>query len=982
MPKRVLSRVIPLALVLATLTLLLAAPASAQEREITGRVTSEAGEPVAGARVTVVGTPFGALTDGAGRFTVGAPRGPATLRVEIFGYRTTEVEVAAGRSEASVVLPVDYLRLDEVVVTGRATTVARRSAANAVATVSEAELSRVPAQSMEQSLQGKIVGAEIHSNSGSPGGGMQVRLRGVSTINAAAEPLYVVDGVIVSNVAVPNNQEVVTLSNTGSNPSPLQQDQVNRIADINPYDIESIEVLKGASAAAIYGSKASNGVVLITTKRGRPGPPRVRAVQRFGVFDLSNTIGVRVFETMEEAEEVWGDLATEHFQPGRVFNPEEELAGRNDLSTETLLSVSGGDESTTYYVSGTLKDDEGIVQNTGVEKQSVRLNLRHTLSERVQLSVFGTAVHSLARRGIFNNDNALVSAGMALRFVPSFFDLRRRPDGTFPVHPLGPVSNPLQTQALSRNEEDVWRLIGAADLSVDLWRSGAQSLRLLANGGVDWFRQKNDLFFPPELHFEPADGAPGTSLLSDTDNQNVNASANLVHTYEGAGFRATTSAGAQYEERDLNIARVVSRNLIAGQPSIASGTQVQVAQRREQVEDLGFYLQEDLQLLDERLLVSAAIRGEQSSANGDTSKVFFYPKVAAAYRTGAPTPWADEVKLRVAYGESGNQPLFGQKFLSLDATRTIDGEPGLVVNPQAGDPGIEPERTQEIEGGVDLTLFDGRASLELTVFQQNITNLLLERRIAPSLGFETKFFNGGELRVRGVEAGLMVTPVQRPDLVWLTRLNFAADRSKVLELPVPPFEFGGFGSSLGSFKIEQGASATQIVGINGLQEDGTCCKVEKLGDANPDFKVSWLNELAHGDFGLVALWDWQEGGHVINLTRFIADLASNTPDFVPAGQERLSQSSTKAVYVEEADFVKLRELTLSYRVPDELTQRLWSGADELRLSLSGRDLLTFTDYSGHDPEVSNFGNQPISRNVDVGPYPPSRSFWFSIELGF
>lgn len=961
------------------------ADARAQERAVTGRVVAEvSGEPLASVSVHVPGTGIGTLTNEDGTYRLsGVPAGSFTLRFEVIGYLTEDVDVAAGQSTVDAVLAVDYLRLEAVVVTGRATTVERQSAANAVATVTAGELSRVPAQTMGLALQGKIVGADIQPNSGAPGGGIQVNLRGVSTINAESEPLYVVDGVIVSNVAVPNNQDVVTLASTGSNPSEFQQDQVNRIADIVPSDIQSIEVLKGPSASAIYGSKASNGVVIIQTKRGRPGPTRFRAIQRFGVYDLSNKLGSRTFESVDEAVETFGESAREPFLSGRRFDHEEELAGRHDLSTETVLSLSGGDDNTSYYASGLVKNDEAVVINTGYEKQSVRLNLRQLLGDRIEFGVYGSALHSLASRGIFNNDNALVSAGMALPFVPNFYDLRRRADGTFPSHPLGPVSNPLQTQTLSRNDEDVWRVLGAIDLSADLWQGETGSLRLLATGGLDWFRQKNDLFFPPELHFESADGAPGTSLLSHADNQNVNVSGNLVHTYDGGDITVTTSTGAGYEERGLDISRVVSRDLIAGEPNIGSGTQVQVAERHERVEDFGVYLQEELQLLDERLILTGAVRAEQSSANGDTEKLFYYPKASAGYRIPTPTSWANQLKFRVAYGESGNQPLYGQKFVSLDATQNIGGAPGLVVNPGAGDPDIEPERTREIEGGFDAALFDDLATLELTLYQQDITNLLLERRVAPSTGFETQFFNGGELRVRGAEVAVGVTPVRTRDLLWLTRANFALDRSEVLDLPVPAFEFGGFGSSLGSFRIEEGESATQIVGINGLRpDDGTCCKVEKLGDANPDFQLSWMNELAVGGWGMYMLWDWQQGGHIINLTRFIGDLAQNTADFVPHGQQRLEQSSTKAVYVEEAGFVKLRELTLSYDVPTEFAQRIWSAARDVRLTLSGRNLLTFTDYSGLDPEVSNFGSQPIGRNVDVAPYPPSRSFWFSVEFGF
>jgi TonB-linked SusC/RagA family outer membrane protein len=956
---------------------------AAQERVVTGRVIDEVTRaPVAYATVVVIGTAVGAVAGEDGSFRLeGVPAGDVTLRIQNLGYRTRTLALAAGQQQVEVLLTTDYLNVEAIVVTGRATEVERRNLAQSVATVTAQELERVPAQSLEKQLQGKVAGADIQKNSGAPGGGIQVDLRGIATINATSEPLYLVDGVILSNVAIPNNQDIVTRAHIGSQSSRLQTDQVNRIADLNPNDIETIEILRGAAASAIYGSKASNGVVIITTKTGRTGPPRVDITQRFGVFDLSNKMDYLTYEeaTEDQIISTFGSAALEPFRRGQFFDHEDELAGENDLSTETVVSVSGGDENTGYYASGLIKNDEGIIENTGYENSSFRVNLSHRFGEAVRVNAYSNLIHTRAERGLANNDNALVSYYMALPFIPSFFDLQQRADGTFPVSPFPGGSNPLQTAALMQNEESVWRILAATDLTYDLWRTDNQSLQFVANGGVDWFSQQNDLLFPPELHFEPLDGLSGTSLLTDADNLNFNGGLNAVHAYHaGGGWTATTSAGVEYEERDLRIARVVSQNLTAGQGNVDAGTQIQVSERHEKVEDFGFYAQEELLLMDDRLALTGAVRGEQSSANGDTEKIFYYPKLSAAYTLATPMANVDDLKLRVAYGESGNQPLYGQKFISLDATKNIGGNPGLIVNPETGDPNIEPERTREIEGGIDATLFGGNATVELTAYQQIIDNLILEREVAPSSGFDTQFFNGGELRVRGFEAAAAVTPLRREDLLWISRATFGLDRSEVTTLPVPAFAFGVFGASLGSFQIEEGESATQIVGTT---PEGD---VVKVGDANPDFKMAFANDVTWRDWNFYMLWDWQKGGDIINLMNLIADLAGTTNDFIPAGQQRLEAqgSGDGSVFVEDASFVKLRELTLAYDVPTEMVERWWSALRRLRVSVSGRDLLTFTDYSGLDPEVSNFGNQPISRNVDVASFPPSRSFWVSIDFGF
>jgi TonB-linked SusC/RagA family outer membrane protein len=951
------------------------------QRVVTGRVLDQVTTaPVPFATVTVAGTTIGALTDEAGAFRIeGVPTGDVTLRVQSLGYLTRQATLPAGQDEIEIALTTDYLNVEAIVVTGRATEVERRNLAQAVATVTAQEIERVPAQSIEKQLQGKVAGADIQKNSGAPGGGIQVDLRGIASINATSEPLYIVDGVIISNVAVPNNQDIVTRAHIGSQNSRLQTDQVNRVADLNSNDIETIEILRGASASAIYGSKASNGVIIITTKTGRPGPPRVDVTQRFGVFDLSNKLEFLTYEDASDAkvDSVFGAGASQLRTSG-IFDHEEELAGENDLSTETVVSVSGGDENTTYFASGLIKNDEGIIANTGYENQSLRVNLAHRFGDRLRANVYSNLIHSEAQRGLNNNDNALVSFYMALPFIPRFHDIRQRADGTFPTSSFGGGSNPLQTAALMENAEDVWRLLGAADLTYDVWRAENQSLQLFTSGGFDWFGQKNTLFFPPELHFEPADGLAGTSLLTNADNLNLNGSVNLVHALHSGGWTATTSAGFQYEDRDIELSRIVSQNLTAGQPNVDAGTQIQVSERRERVEDFGFYVQEELLLLDDRLALTGAVRAEQSSANGDPEKLFYYPKAAAAYTLGNPVERVDELKLRLAYGESGNQPLFGQKFISLDATKNIGGNPGLVVNPETGDPTIKPERTREIEGGVDATLLDGNATVELTAYQQNIEDLILEREVAPSSGFDTQFFNGGELRVRGFEAALAVTPFRREDLLWISRTTFGLDRSEVIDLPVPSFVFGVFGASLGTFRIEEGESATQIVGST---PEGD---LVKAGDANPDFKMAFANDVTWRNWNFYMLWDWQRGGDMINLMNLISDLAQTSNDFIPNGQARLQALSAGdgTAFTEDASFVKLREATLAYEFPSEMVERWWSGLRRVRVSVSGRDLLTFTDYSGIDPEASNFGNQAISRNVDIAPFPPSRSFWLSVNLGF
>jgi hypothetical protein len=238
--------------------------------------------------------------------------------------------------------------------------------------------------------------------------------------------------------------------------------------------------------------------------------------------------------------------------------------------------------------------------------------------------------------------------------------------------------------------------------------------------------------------------------------------------------------------------------------------------------------------------------------------------------------------------------------------------------------------------------------------------------------------------------GINLVPIQSGQTEWIFRTTYASTRSKIVDLPVPTFRGLGFGTALGSFQFEEGASATQIVGNDSLPDGSTV--VRKIGDANPDFRMSFVNNFSYKRVRLYGLLDWQHGGSIINLTKFLYDLGSNTADYADpitygglqttkgANRLRLFPKQT-AVYVEDGSFVKLREVTLSFAFPERMVSQ-WRGIRSAELSISGRNLWTGTDYSGMDPEVSNFGNQPIGRNIDVAPFPPSRSFWFSVSLGF
>ncbi len=641
-----------------------ASTARAQTRVVTGRVTSgQTGQGIARANVSVVGTVIVAVTNDRGEYSLAAPDGPVRLLARAVGFKRRQVAITADQDRADVALDQDVFNLEAVVVTGQATAVAQQNLANAVATIAPEVLTRAPTATVENALQGKIPGALVQSNSGAPGGGAQITLRGVSTINGSVNPLIVVDGLVISNDAIASNMNAVTAAAGGGNAS-NQDNPVNRLADLNPADIANVEVLKGASAAAIYGSEAANGVIIITTKRGQTGAPRFTLTQRFGQYRLANKLGQRQFTDSADAVSAFGHAAL----MGQTCNPtcpffdfEQELYGEHNLSFETDGSVSGGTDQTSYFISGLVKRDGGIAPNTGYDKQSLRANIDQLLGSRFHLSVSTQLIHSVADRGISNNDNTSTSPYLVFPFTPSLFNLEPV-NGVYPFNPFpGNGSNPLQTLALLKNAEDVWRVLGTTRLRIDALTSGAHHLEFNLSGGLDYYEQQNDILSPPTLNFEPADGQPGTVVLGKGSDQRLNLVGSAIYNFTPTSGRysATTSAGFQFQDQHLNSTNAVGKTILAGQQNINQATSIVIFQNQVPVRGFGIYGQEEVLAIDQRLLVTLGIRGDRSSVNGDTRKFYFFPKASASYRFLTPVSGVDELKLRGAFGQTGNPPLFG-----------------------------------------------------------------------------------------------------------------------------------------------------------------------------------------------------------------------------------------------------------------------------------------------------------------------------------
>jgi hypothetical protein len=405
---------------------------------------------------------------------------------------------------------------------------------------------------------------------------------------------------------------------------------------------------------------------------------------------------------------------------------------------------------------------------------------------------------------------------------------------------------------------------------------------------------------------------------------------------------------------------------------------------------LSYLGQEEYLTLGERLLVTAGVNAERSSVNGDDKKFYAYPKFSASYNLPYLPRFTDNVKLRLAYGRAGNLPPYGDKYTSLVTSTNdniIGGRPSLIL----GLPTIRPETSTELEGGFDWTLLNSRAQLSFTQFRKQVDDLILSAAVAQTTGFSTKIIqSGNQLVNHGTEIGLNLNVLQKGPFSWVSNTTYSHTRGKVTQLSVPAFLApSAFSTTYGIGRVEQGKSPTQVyiqVGCNvALTASGACTdkKYGADGDYQPDFQMGFSNDLGYGPIRLTSLLDWRKGGKASNLTNIYFDGSGLAADQALSNARFAGYRAGLPVYAENATFLKLREITVSYAIPQSLSSSLFHGqAQDVRLEFSGRNLKTWTPYTGLDPEVSNFGDTNIRQAQDVTPFPPSRQFFFSVLANF
>jgi len=698
------------------------------QQTISGKVVDVNGTPLIGATIAVKGTTIGTVTDIDGNYTLEIPEGNYELQASYLGYATIELSTVDD-SYKQITLADDQTKLDEVVITGFASTVKRKNLANSVARVESRELTGIATPTtFDKALYGKFKGADIRSNSGAPGGGLSMRLRGVTSIFGDQQPLYIVDGIFVNNSTISSGTNLVSEAAGGGNTS-VQDDASNRVADLDPEDIESIEILKGASAAAIYGSRAAGGVVIITTKKGTAGNTKISLAQTAGISQATRLLGDRGWDAAK-VEEVFGPEERQRFTENGTTNLEEALYGRNAPHSTTRLNMSGGTEKTNFFLGGTYKNEEGIVENTGYEKYSARLNIGHKLTDWAEIYFTNNYISSGADRGFFNNGNTNTTVGYALAFTRPWDNLQAQ-DGIFPGNPrVG--SNVLETIANVTNQEKVNRYLGGLTTTFKILSTQTNSLKAVLRGGLDQYSLRTTALFPSSLSFFRSEGSLGGAHISgSTVSLNTNLSAFLVHSlYTKSGINFTTQAGLTREGFDLNTVTSTATGLLGSQTNVTQSTITAAAQNIQPSIDKGAFIQEEVNIND-KVLLTAGLRADKSSNNGDANKLYLYPKGNIAVNIHEFADFGDalsQLKVRAAYGQSGRFPVFSARFNSLGAT-SVAGVPGWETSSVRGNPNIEPERQSELEFGLDLGILRDRILLDATYYIKSIDDVLLRSSV-------------------------------------------------------------------------------------------------------------------------------------------------------------------------------------------------------------------------------------------------------------
>ena len=958
---------------------------SSAQLTIAGRVTGGAGNPLPVAQVLIEGTTIGTATneEGAYRLVIDAPRVGMVLLVRSIGYRPARqtIEQTTGTLTQDFTLAPDPLRLSEVVVTAARGETERTTLGMTIATVNGDELTQSGAPQIDAALAGKVSGALVQQASGTPGGGTSVRIRGLSTLSRSAEPLYIVDGVIVDN----SSNQLVDLGGYSS----------NRLADLDPNEIERIEIVKGAAAAALYGSRANDGVVQIFTKRGRPGAMRTT----FRVLAQTDDVERRI-EVNEAPINEAGNPVTRYDYQDDIF--------RNAGRLSSTISMSGGDDRTQFFVSGTVENQDGVLRGTDYRRHNLRLNLDRSISDRFKVGI--STAYITSESNLTPNGGLVFNLGVltSFLFMPNSYNLYPDPvTGQYPQGFAG--ANALDIIANWRAPQEIDRFIGGLNLTAYPIDGMTMSYRL----GYDGYTQNARLFIPRGS--SAPSFATGLAISATDRARLLNSDFDVSYVTDiGSRVKLTHGAGVNWQQQEFNIVTARAENLALLTETLQGSTQFGNEVRDER-RTLGFYGQEQIGI-DERLFLTASLRSDASSAFGSDERQQLFPKVGAALNLSDYGFWdrfagvANTFRLRAGYGYSGGQPAGSFDRLSNYVFEQSGDRSGIVNSLQRGNQGLKPERARELELGTDLELAGGRVGIELTYFDKKVTDLILPKTVTPSSGFTSQLANVGELENQGLELLLRTFNLRGPTVTWSSTVTAATNDPvvtklsdggaffipesfniiRVAENEAPGHFFGttyvrnAEGQILTSAGVPIQDASGAITGIPAI-----AAQRQIIGDPNPDAYWAFINEVGVGrSLTFRIQFDGVRGGDIFNFDRRLLE----TPAFgtgkayeaeligdVPRGFF-LARRGIFEEYIEDGSWTKLRELSVTYNLPARFATLL--RAEGAQVSLIGRNLKTWTDYTGWDPETNAGAQRTLVRGFNFATVPIPRSIGLSVTTTF
>lgn len=979
---------------------------------VRGRVVQAGGEGVPEAQVTVTGTRIGVTTGANGDFTLlSVPSGARTLTVRRIGYQpaTRSVTVTAGdNAVGNIAVNVSAVNLSEVVVTGSAAPTERRKIGTSVASIDSTLIGRAQSVTVDQAMQGKVPGAQITQNSGGPGGGgISVRLRGTNSFISGSDPLYIVDGVIVDNGSA-------QLADLGTRANPQ-----NRLADLNPSDIDRIEIIRGAAAAALYGSRANNGVVQIFTKRGNIGRPRFTFMSRAAESELREQQPFNFYPFNENG------------LPVPRFNYQDNIFHQAP-ATEQNLTIEGGSDQTRYYVSGNFANEDGILRSTSSRRTGARVNLQQQLTSRLIGNVTANYITTSNQLQAFGEQNDYGIMG-SLFFAPTSVDFRPV-NGIYPLPPsLG--TNPLLAIDRIRNPQTIDRFIGSTKLT---W-TPVTSLLLDYTVGVDNTSFEQDQFIPRGAVLGTAPLATGRSQSVFQSTLVVNQDAIGTYTWKPMGeFELRTTGGANYTSQRVRTTQAVANGLAPVGDLVSAGSVFSAAQLDVELRTLGFYGQQEIGWHD-KLFLTGGVRFDASSTFAPSERWQAFPKFSASYVVVPNTSGVlNNLRVRSALGWAGSQPGVVNAYSQFISFTQLPfaGRPGFVNDITFGNPTLRNERAREWEVGTDVGLLGGRAGLEATYYNRLVSDLLFFRPLATSTGFSRQFYPIGSMSNKGFELGLNTTNIERPDFGWNSAVTYTRNKNLVESLSIQDFQSAGgypnriragepagvfYGSyaarncvtgallldSLGRYRRSNQAVDIAADSIRRRALSGGTCNDSLnhlLGDPNPKWMGSFLNEFTFfKKLRVRGLLDGVFGNKIMNLSTRAqnAGVASNSKEYerelLPYGDPRKLppgfNARTQGIFeywIEDGSFVKLRELSASYTFDAPAVRRVFR--DGLDLTLSGRNLWVWTNYSGYDPEINLFGTNAgglgsvqttaADRGFDFGGYPIPRVWSISARVTY